>query len=57
VPPSVAPAAFPSAVPSAPHTANAQAFQQAVRKMAADHPELISQPGWEKLRQYLAAPA
>lgn len=40
-------------IPTAPKTANAQAFQQAAHKMAADHPELIAQPGWEKLQQYL----
>jgi phospholipase C len=42
--------------PTAPSTANAQAFHQAAGKIAADHPELIAQPGWEKLRQYLANP-
>jgi hypothetical protein len=41
---------------STPKSANAQAFQQAAHRMATDHPELIAQPGWEKLQQYLATP-
>jgi phospholipase C len=41
--------------PSAPNTANANALDKAARKFADDHPELISQPGWEKLREYLGA--
>ena len=50
-------AAVPSQViPSAPKTPNAQAFDRAARKMAADHPQLINQQGWEKLQQYLATP-
>jgi phospholipase C len=39
--------------PSAPDTPNAVAFDSAARKFAADHPDLVSQPGWEDLRQYL----
>jgi len=33
---------------------NAVALDRAVRKLAHDHPELISQPGWEEVRAYLA---
>jgi hypothetical protein len=54
--PVAAPALAPEAIPSAPKTPNAQAFDQAARKMAADHPQLINQQGWEKLQQYLATP-
>jgi phospholipase C len=43
-----------SAIPTAPKTANSEAFDQAAHKMAADHPELMAQPGWERLQQYLA---
>ena len=42
--------------PVAPKTANAQAFDVAARRMAAHHPEMLAQPGWEKLNQYLASP-
>jgi phospholipase C len=41
-------------LPSAPDTANAQALHKAASKLADDHPDLIVQPGWEKLREYLA---
>jgi phospholipase C len=44
-----------TAVPSAPNTRNAQALDRAARKLASEHPELIAQPGWEKLNQYIAA--
>jgi hypothetical protein len=40
--------------PSAPDTENALAFDAAARKLAIDHPDLVTQPGWEDLRQYLA---
>jgi phospholipase C len=40
--------------PSAPNTPNANALDKAARKFADDHPELVSQPGWEKMREYLA---
>jgi phospholipase C len=43
-----------AAKPSAPNTPNADALDLAARKFAKEHPELISQPGWEKLREYLA---
>jgi phospholipase C len=54
--PAAAPTAPAQAIPSASRTPNAQAFQQAAHRMATDHPELIAQPGWEKLQQYLATP-
>jgi phospholipase C len=44
----------PVAVTSAPDTANAHAFHLAARKMAADHPEMLARPGWERMNQYLA---
>lgn len=53
---STGPKSPPQAVPTAPHTANAQAFDAAARKMASNHPELIGQPGWERMNQYLALP-
>jgi phospholipase C len=40
-------------LPSAPNTANARALHKAASKFADDHPDLIAQPGWEKLREYL----
>lgn len=45
------------AAPVAPNTANARAFQAAAQKMAADHPELLAKPGWEKVNSYLATAA
>ena len=33
--------------------ANAQALHRAAVKIAAEHPDLIAGPGWEKLRSYL----
>lgn len=46
--------ASPLAVPTAPNTANAKAFDQAARKIADHHPEMLSQKGWEPMNQYLA---
>ena len=43
------------AKPTAPSTPNAHALHIAARKLADDHPDLIAQPGWEKLKEYLAA--
>ncbi len=54
--PMAAPGPLSSATPSAPKTPNAQAFDRAARKMATDHPQLLNQPGWERLQQYLAKP-
>ncbi|HEY2009598.1 MAG TPA: alkaline phosphatase family protein [Rhizomicrobium sp.] len=51
------PARTAAAVPAAPNTANAQALHLAARKLAAEHPQYLKQPGWEKLNRYLAAPA
>ena len=45
----------PLATPTAPDTANARAFRTAAQKMAANHPDLLAQKGWEKVNQYLAA--
>jgi phospholipase C len=47
-------AAQPQANPTAPHTKNAQALHLAAQKMAAEHPELMAQPGWEPMKTYLA---
>jgi len=44
-----------AAAPAAPNTANAQAWDKTARKLAAEHPDLIAQKGWEKLNQYLAS--
>jgi phospholipase C len=41
------------AAPSAPPTPNAEALDEALRKLARDHPELLAQPGWEQARAYL----
>ena len=41
-------------VPTAPSTPNAQALHQAATRLARDHPQLLAQPGWEKLNMYLA---
>jgi len=46
-----------NAVPSAPDTPNAQALHLAAKKIAAEHPQYLRQPGWEKLNSYLAASA
>lgn len=40
--------------PSAPNTPNAQALHLAAQKLATDHPQLLTQPGWRKLNTYLA---
>lgn len=42
--------------PTAPSTPNAHALDLAARKMADEHPELLKQPGWEKLDAYLNLP-
>jgi phospholipase C len=49
------PAKSPS-VPAAPSTANAQALHAAAQKISNEHPELLRQPGWEKLNAYMANP-
>ncbi len=43
-------------LPTAPHTPNAQALHVAAQKIADEHPELLAQPGWEKLNAYLNRP-
>jgi phospholipase C len=43
--------------PRAPDTPNAVAFDAAARKFALEHPDLLDQPGWEDLRQYLETQA
>jgi len=40
--------------PAAPDTPNALALDQAMRKAARDHPDLLAQPGWEDVRDYLS---
>jgi phospholipase C len=40
---------------AAPDTPNAEALDAATRKLAEDHPELLEQPGWEGVREYLRA--
>lgn len=56
--PTLAPPRAPAtirATPTAPDTTNAKAFDLAARKIAAHHPEMLSQQGWERMNQYLAA--
>jgi hypothetical protein len=36
-------------------TPNAQAFHHAALKVARQHPELLAQPGWTGLKNYLDA--
>lgn len=40
--------------PTAPQTPNAAAIDAVMRDMAAEHPELLAQPGWSEMRTYLA---
>lgn len=44
-----------AAPPTAPNTANARALHLAAQKIAAEHPQYLKQPGWEKLNGYLQA--
>jgi len=37
-----------------PNTPNARALHNAAAQFAGEHPELVSQPGWEQMRGYLA---
>jgi len=62
LPASVAPAAPPPTrrepgPPEAPGTPNAIALDLAARKLAKDHPDLLSQGGWQDVREYLATTA
>jgi phospholipase C len=50
-----APARVVAPVPAAPNTANARALHLAAKKIAAEHPQYLKQPGWEKLNGYLQA--
>lgn len=45
------------AVSSSPDTPNSAALDEAVRKLARDHPDLLAQPGWEGVNAYLATNA
>jgi phospholipase C len=54
MPAPAAPAALVRTPPTAPQTKNAQALHLAAQKMATEHPELMSQPGWEPVKTYLA---
>ena len=52
---SAASAAPPGAAPvSAGAAKTAEAFHTAAMKLAADHPELLSGPGWQQLARYLS---
>ena len=57
MPPVNAPVSVAAGIPAAPNSNNAKALHLAAQKMAAEHPQYLKQPGWEKLNQYLAAPA
>lgn len=52
-PPHLALRAALPAKPSAPNTSNAQALHMAAQKLAAEHADLLAQPGWEDLNTYL----
>jgi phospholipase C len=47
-------AAAPAEPVPVPNTPNARALHNATVKFADEHPDLVSQPGWEKMRGYLA---
>jgi len=47
-------AAGPAEPVPVPNTPNARALHNATVKFADEHPDLVSQPGWEKMRGYLA---
>lgn len=43
--------------PTAPQTPNAAAIDAVMREMAAEHPDLLAQPGWSEMRTYMATNA